>query len=56
MSRFNVLMHGEPDEAANALGEDEADEGELRAAIVNALRRIALLERQVERLRMGATP
>ena len=49
MSRFNVLLHGEADEAADLLGSDNPirTDAELRAALTNALRRIARLERKL---------
>ena len=52
MSRFNDLYRGEPDIAAERLdywGREVQPytTDELRLALVNALRRIAILERQV---------
>lgn len=49
-TRFNVLYRGEPGDAADHLEDDPADEQELRAAIINALRRIAVLEATVLKL------
>ena len=51
MARFNTLYLGEPTEAADELEDTDADNGELRAALINALRRIDRLERQVANLR-----
>lgn len=45
MSRFNTLLLGEPERAAEEL-ENCANEDELRAALINALRRIAVLEQR----------
>jgi hypothetical protein len=50
MSRFNELYRGEPGEAADQLEDIPATEQELRAALINALRRIERLEDQVLRL------
>lgn len=46
-SRFNELYRGEPGDAADQLEDKEATEQELRAALCNALRRIAVLENRV---------
>lgn len=55
MSRFNALYQGEPDDAADLLEIDDRNDGctadELRVALLNALRRIATLERKVVDLR-----
>lgn len=40
---YNTLLWGEPDDVSEALNH-ECDEGELRAALQNAFRRIAALE------------
>lgn len=50
---FNTLYHGAPDEAADILDGDNPTEDPalLRAALTNALRRIATLERLVTSLR-----
>lgn len=50
MSRFNELYRGEPSTAADQLEDTPADEQELRAALINALRRIAQLEARLERM------
>ena len=47
MSRFNVLLHGEAADAADELSIGAADEGELRAALTNALSRIDRLEKKL---------
>lgn len=47
MSRHTHASYGEPDEVADAL-DDETDPLVLRAALINALRRIARLESQVK--------
>lgn len=52
MSRFNTLYLGEPIDAAQELEDNDADNGDLRAALINALRRIDQLERQVARLQV----
>lgn len=44
MSRHSHASYGEPDDVADAL-DDESDPMILRAALINALRRIANLER-----------
>ena len=49
-SRFNELYRGEPGDAANQLEDTDASNAELRAALINALRRIAVLESRVYRL------
>lgn len=55
-SRFNTIYLGEPGEAADALenfygvSADEIDTDELRRGLINALRRIADLERRVANL------
>lgn len=46
-SRFNELYRGEPGDAADQLENVDASNQELRAALCNALRRIATLEQQV---------
>jgi len=46
MSRFNELYRGEPGDAADQLEDREATDQELKAALVNALRRIERLEAQ----------
>ena len=46
-SRFNELYLGEPGDAADQLEDLPASEQELRAALINALRRIERLEAQV---------
>lgn len=47
MSRFNVLYHGEASDAAEELDRDAPPSAnELQVALVNALRRIAQLERR----------
>lgn len=46
-SRFNELYRGQPGDAADQLEDEEASEQELRAALINALRRIERLEAQV---------
>ena len=54
-SRFNTLYLGEPSEAADALEnvhEAGEDVPELRVALVNALRRIAVLERDISILQV----
>lgn len=48
MSRFNVLLHGEAADAADALEDVPADEQELRAALQNAMRRIDRLEKKLD--------
>lgn len=48
-SKFNELYRGEPADAADQLEDQEASEQELRAALINALRRIDRLEQQVAR-------
>lgn len=48
MSRFNTLLHGSAEEAADALEDTPADEQELRVALQNALRRIAKLEDEMD--------
>lgn len=50
MSRFNTLYLGEPGDAADALEDTDADNGELRAALINALRRIDQLEKRVAQM------
>jgi hypothetical protein len=47
VTRFNELYRGEPGIAADQLEDTEASEQELRAALINALRRIAVLEDRV---------
>lgn len=47
MSRFNELYRGAPGNAADQL-EDEATEEELRAALINTLRRIERIESQLQ--------
>lgn len=49
-SRFNELYRGEPGDAADQLEDTEASEQELRAGLINALRRIAVLEARVLQL------
>lgn len=54
-TRFNTLRHGEPDKAVALLKDGlfehvPSDAQELRAALINALSRIAELERQVAAL------
>jgi hypothetical protein len=51
MSRFNTLMHGEPGDVADELCDQDADNGELRAALSNAMLRIERLEKLVANLR-----
>jgi hypothetical protein len=48
VSRFNTLLHGSAEEAADALEDTPADEQELRVALQNALRRIAKLEDEMD--------
>jgi hypothetical protein len=55
MSDFNNLYRGDPLEAANRL-EHACTEAQLRAALINALTRIAYLEHQVQQLRERGTP
>jgi hypothetical protein len=50
MSRFNELYRGEPSTAADQLEDQEANEQELRAALINALRRIGQLEARIAKL------
>lgn len=50
MSRFNVLYRGEPDQAAELLEDSKATNDDLRAALTNALRRVAQLERRIDQL------
>jgi hypothetical protein len=50
-SRFNELYRGEPGDVADQLEETEASEQELRAGLINALRRIKALESWVAELR-----
>jgi hypothetical protein len=47
MGRFNTLYLGEPTDAAQELEDTDADNGELRAALINALNRIAKLEERI---------
>lgn len=47
MSRYSHASYGEADEVADAL-DDETDPMILRAALINALRKIARLERRLE--------
>lgn len=49
MSRFGTLYHGSAEAAAAALEDQPATEQELRAALTNALNRIARLEEQIQR-------
>lgn len=51
---FNTLRYGEANEVADWLGGYEADEGEIRAALCNALNRIQELERRVASLTAAA--
>jgi alkanesulfonate monooxygenase SsuD/methylene tetrahydromethanopterin reductase-like flavin-dependent oxidoreductase (luciferase family) len=54
-SRFNTLYLGHPDTAADALEnvhEAGEDLPELRIALINALRRIAKLEREISILQV----
>ena len=51
MSKLNELRFGDPDSVREILDDEECEEHELRAALMNALERIASLERQVERVR-----
>jgi hypothetical protein len=57
MSRFNTLYLGEAADAADELespdADPEADLDEVRVALINALRRIDKLERQVAQLRVS---
>lgn len=53
---FNTLYAGEPARAAEELEHAAADESELRAALINALRRIDELERETRELRALVTP
>jgi hypothetical protein len=50
MSRFNTLMHGEPSDVQDELCDQDADNGELRAALSNAMWRIGRLEKLVGNL------
>jgi uncharacterized protein YceH (UPF0502 family) len=50
-SRFNVLLHGGAEEAANELRDTDATPDELRVALINALERINRLEDEVSALR-----
>ena len=50
MSKLNELLHGRPADVADQLAEEDATNAELRAALMNALNRIAILEREVVRL------
>jgi len=54
-SRLNVLLHGEANDAAEEL-DGPATAAELRFALVNALRRISLLEAQIRRLQELTRP
>ena len=49
MSKLNEMRFGEPDTVAEIL-DTECEEHELRAALTNALERIASLETAVQRL------
>lgn len=51
MSRFTTLAHGTPLDVVEELSDTDADNGELRAALINALLRIDALEKQVANLR-----
>lgn len=44
MSRFNTLYLGQADDAANELEDDEGSVNDVKFALINALRRIAVLE------------
>lgn len=48
--KFTTLMYGEPEEVATLVSENTLDDGELRAALSNALTRIATLEKAVVEL------
>jgi hypothetical protein len=50
MSRFNDLYYGTPTDAIAQLEEQNADNPELRGALINCLSRIARLEHQVAEL------
>lgn len=52
--QFNELMHGEAATAASLCADRELDNGELRAALYNALMRIDRLEQDVMVLRNAA--
>lgn len=47
MSRLTTLLYGSAEDAADVLGNSDPTTLELSAALVNALRRIATLERQM---------
>lgn len=51
MSKLNDLRFGNPDSVREILDDEECEEHELRAVLMNAMERIASLERQVEHLR-----
>ena len=48
MSRFNTLLLGSAERAAEALSDGDASTEELHAALCNALRIIARLEEQIK--------
>lgn len=50
-AKHSTLTHGDPGEVADILDGEEVDESQLRAALINALRRIERLESQVAKLR-----
>ncbi len=55
MSRFNSLYLGEPTDAAQELGDNEATVDELRIALINALNRIHQLTQRIERMDKAIT-
>jgi hypothetical protein len=48
---FTLLMTGEPDEVANTLHRGRLEEFELRAVLINLLRRVAVLAQEQDELR-----
>lgn len=51
-AKHSTLTHGNPAEVADILDSEECDDSQLRAALINALRRIDVLERQVAQQRL----
>lgn len=49
-AKHSTLTHGSAAEVADILDGEEVDENQLRAALINALTRIATLEDRVGRL------
>jgi len=53
-SKQTTLHYGQPDEVMDILDASTCDEGELRAALINAFRRIQSLEKQIVQISLNA--